>query len=191
MKKYIKKKQEKNKINQSSEFPAPADGDDFKILMERAGVKELDSVIVDKTPCPNQETEETIRFDESPGDIEFSTASIADKFTSKNRKRKTAPTKKVKRLKPGFIPDIELDLHGHTQKEALREIHRIVDYCRGIKLESLLIITGKGWNSSSEGGVLRKIVWDWLETNQKEMIYRFRWAPRFLGGKGAIIVFFN
>lgn len=67
------------------------------------------------------------------------------------------------RFKRGDL-DIEgrIDLHGMTQDAAYRALMRFIDRARAAEKRTLLIITGKG-RLSEGGGVLRRLVPQWLE----------------------------
>jgi len=186
------KKTRKQEDSQKSEFQVPPGDEEFNNLMERSGVKKLAPENNKKSEFVKIETsEEIIEFVDFHGNLEFQASSIANKFPDEPKRKKTTPFKKQKRLKRGFTPDLELDLHGYKQHEALLKIEQNMNYCLKKQLDTFLIITGKGWNSGQEGGILRKMAWNWLKNDQKGHHYTFKWAPGFLGGKGAIIVFFN
>lgn len=107
------------------------------------------------------------------------------------RRKKNGPSGKKPKLTPGFRADLELDLHGLTHDEAMKTLSGELESARRKKRKTLLIITGRGLNSEQPGGILRKAVWNWLEGRKTEENLSFRWAPPYLGGQGAIIVFFN
>jgi len=85
-------------------------------------------------------------------------------------------------------PDDELDLHGKTQEEAIRLVQYFLRRAAHRRLRSVLIITGRGLNSGAQGAVLRDAVQSWLERNGAPDVRSFAWAPRRLGGDGAIWV---
>ncbi len=68
------------------------------------------------------------------------------------------------KLKRGEL-DIEgrIDLHGMTQEAAYRALMRFIDRARASEKRTLLVITGKG-RLSEGGGVLRRLVPQWLES---------------------------
>lgn len=88
----------------------------------------------------------------------------------------------------GIRIDLQLDLHGLTKDEALENLDRFVKgaYNRGQK--GVLVITGKGNNSSGEP-VLKGAVAAWLREHGKGMVSEFVQAPSEMGGSGAIVVF--
>ena len=136
--------------------------------------------------------EESITFD---SDVEWKLnrklLKNSKKYAGTAEKRKKNAAKQRQRLTPGFIPDIEIDLHGLSRDRAHQIIKNIFDIQNTEKFRNVLIITGRGLNSEKEGGILKEFVWNWLTNNQHRMDYRFRFAPPFLGGNGAIIVFFS
>ena len=58
--------------------------------------------------------------------------------------------------------------------------------CHKNKINSGLIITGKGRNSGENGPVLNREVKIWLEQNGESYLNDFYDAPRRFGGSGAI-----
>ncbi len=214
MKPALQKDMKTGDDNKKAKFQDSNPDEEFKNLMERTGVKKLGDIEshagldpesgtnssgsritkacpqLDRGSGMTEQSNETIQFEENIDRFDIYRISLAKKFTDTIKKRKINFSKKGKKLKPGFVPDMELDLHGYTQKEAIQKIGRALAICHNKRLESLLIITGKGLNSDQEVGILRKTIWNRLKNNRKEMSFRFRWAPGFLGGKGAILVFF-
>jgi len=90
-----------------------------------------------------------------------------------------------------FRPQDTLDLHGEFQEKAIRKTQNFVLSSYQGRLESILIITGKGIHQGKAVGVLRDVVWNWLARNGGSMVESFDWAPPFLGGKGAILIYLN
>jgi len=95
-----------------------------------------------------------------------------------------------KRLPRDFEPDLVVDLHGMVQPEALETTRNLLAGAYNKGYDHVLLITGKGLNSEVEGGVLPKAVWRWLEEEAESFVAEFELAPPFLGGTGAILVFF-
>lgn len=95
-----------------------------------------------------------------------------------------------KRLTRDFEPDLVVDLHGMVQAEALKTTRNVLAGAYNKGYDHVLLITGKGLNSEVEGGVLPKAVWQWLEVEAESFVAEFELAPPFLGGTGAILVFF-
>lgn len=96
---------------------------------------------------------------------------------------------RMRQLKKGAIRiDLELDLHGLTREEALRNLESFTTgaYNRGQK--AVLVITGKGHNSPGEP-VLQRAVMAWLGEKGKGMVAEFSPAPRSMGGAGAFVIF--
>ena len=83
-------------------------------------------------------------------------------------------------------PDQEIDLHGKTREESILIVQNFVMNCYKNKINSGLIITGKGRNSGSKGPILKKEVNIWLEQNGKSYLKNFHDAPPRYGGSGAI-----
>lgn len=96
---------------------------------------------------------------------------------------------RMRQLKQGLIRiGAELDLHGLTRDEALFRLKHFIADCRGRGMAAVLVITGKGANST-EGPVLREAVPGWLRGKGKEMVSEWASAPRDKGGSGAFVVF--
>ena len=177
--------------DQNTEFLETDSESDFKNLMKKSGVKKLPNLPVNTNKKNEVEVSDSTVFFDSSEVPDLNSPSSAMKFTDEDGKQKTTRFRKAKKLKPGFQSDIELDLHGYTKKDAIREIDKTLKVCREKKHKTLLVVTGKGNNSEAEGGILRTAVWNYLKINQKALNFKFKWAPAYLGGKGAILVFFN
>jgi DNA-nicking Smr family endonuclease len=96
---------------------------------------------------------------------------------------------RLKQLKRGVVSiDYQLDLHGLTRGEALTELSRFLRTARSKGQVAVLVITGKGYNSS-EGPVLQQAVAAWLRDAGRELVVEFAPAPREMGGSGAFVVF--
>ena len=99
------------------------------------------------------------------------------------------PVNRLRQLRRGTIRiDYQLDLHGLTRDEAVENLARFIGgaYNRGQK--GVLVITGKGNNSSGEP-VLQTAVSGWLRDKGRGMVAEFAPAPRQMGGSGAFVVF--
>ncbi len=92
----------------------------------------------------------------------------------------------AQRLKRGQMPiEARLDLHGMTQAEAHRTLHRFIAASAEAGRRNLLVITGKG--SGAEGGVLRAAVPRWLvEGENRARVLAFTPAQPRHGGAGAL-----
>ncbi len=170
-----------------------ATDDDFIKLMEMSKVEPLET-ISEESPPQNIDfsNDNSIAFDTvSDWMIEHKLLKINTKFAGTEKKKKKIAARQRQRLTPGFVPDIEIDLHGLSRDRTRQIIRNVFALQSKEKYRSVLIITGRGLNSGKEGGILKKFVWNWLKDNQHRQDYRFKLAPKFLGGGGAIIVFFN
>jgi len=168
----------------------PDEADVFLNLMKNSGITKLKSQRDSQQPPSSAIShEESIEFKEaSDWQPELDDLSPDRKFSGLKKivRRKTKPKQKISRE---FIPNDTLDLHGKTKDQAISRVHRLIRVSLRESYQSVLIITGKGINSKEGGGVLGKAVWEWLQSYQEHPL-RFQWAPAFLGGKGAILVFF-
>ena len=99
------------------------------------------------------------------------------------------PVSRLRQLKSGQIRiDLELDLHGLTREEAVASLERFITGAHRRGQKAVLVITGKGNNSSGEP-VLQGVVLSWLRERGKSMVAEFAPAPRDMGGSGAVVVF--
>lgn len=99
----------------------------------------------------------------------------------------------AERMKRGRLPiEARLDLHGHRQSEAHRELEAFLARAQATGKRCVLIVTGKGLGKSpskDEGGVLRRMVPRWLnEPANRARILAFDQAQPKDGGMGALYV---
>lgn len=89
----------------------------------------------------------------------------------------------------GFSVQAELDLHGHTQQEALAALETFLWSCYRRKYRCVRIIHGKGVNSRDNIPVLKKRVPQWLSMKRlARLVVAFTSAPPNDGGVGATYV---
>jgi DNA-nicking Smr family endonuclease len=167
------------------------EADGFVKLMKNIGVTQLDPPEVSKPPTSSESDQtEPINFENVTDWLqETADLSSSGKFSGLKRPVRRKPDRKLK-ITRTFKPDDILDLHGETRDDALSRVQNAIRISEKGNYRTLLIITGKGMNSKKREGVLRKAVWGWLEHHKIDHPIRFQWAPPFLGGKGAILVFF-
>ncbi|MBT4265230.1 MAG: hypothetical protein HN580_25560 [Deltaproteobacteria bacterium] len=184
-------KKKKKLVLQKEVSNTPDEAEVFRNLMKNSGITKLKY-----QPDPHRGTSTTNSRNEpiefkgaSDWQPELDNLSPSEKFSGlqKTARRKTRSKQKIKRE---FTPNDTLDLHGKTRDQAISRVHRLIRQALSENYQSILIITGKGVNSKERGGVLGKVVWEWLQSYQEDQPIRFQWAPSFLGGKGAILVFF-
>lgn len=110
----------------------------------------------------------------------------AAKFHGVPTQKRKAPRLKIDRK---FEPDRVVDLHGLFREPAEEKAE--LEIARSIRQgdSSLLLITGKGLNSP-DGAVLKDAIWNLLCDFDDSHIHDFDWAPKHLGGEGAILVIF-
>lgn len=88
---------------------------------------------------------------------------------------------------PKLEVQAECDLHGHTVREAEREVHRFVRECQQNGKRWVLLIVGKGLHSPGGEGTLKSNMVDALSKRAPaRFVLAFRTAPRHLGGTGAL-----
>jgi len=110
------------------------------------------------------------------------------KFSGKAPERDTHKRSKKLKIDRNFEPDTALDLHGETQERALEKVESVLKSSIRKGLKTVLIIPGKGLHSGPDGGILKRLVWNWLK-HEEQYVKKFQWAPKFHGGEGAILVF--
>jgi DNA-nicking Smr family endonuclease len=89
---------------------------------------------------------------------------------------------------PKLEVEAECDLHGHTAREAEREVHRFVRESQQSGKRWVLIIVGRGLHSPGGKGTLKTHIVDVLSTRAPaRFVLAFRTAPRHMGGVGALI----
>ncbi len=87
----------------------------------------------------------------------------------------------VKRLRRGvYVPDISLDLHGMTQKQAKRELAALIALCKKEGICCACVMHGIGKH------VLKTKTPLWLA--QHPDVLAFHQAPMEFGGAGALLV---
>jgi len=94
----------------------------------------------------------------------------------------------------------KFDLHGFTLDEANNKVKEIIQYCVKNKFRELLLVTGKGLHSTSDGdvfisknlGKLKYSVPEFIKNSElKEFIISINDAEKKDGGEGAIIIRFK
>jgi DNA-nicking Smr family endonuclease len=79
-----------------------------------------------------------------------------------------------------------IDLHGKTLDEAISIVKERIVWCYREKLTNILVITGKG--NHSDNGPILKIGIKSLLIDLYNLIEKFEYAPKILGGEGAYLV---
>jgi DNA-nicking Smr family endonuclease len=98
--------------------------------------------------------------------------------------------KTLKQLRRGhWNTDDQLDLHGFTRDEALRELDEFLDTCSMRGFRCVQIIHGKGLNSKNREPVLKTLVWSQLKLHS--YVLAFCQAGPADGGSGAVLVLFK
>jgi DNA-nicking Smr family endonuclease len=177
-------------------LPSPADQDEDALFRRAvADVRPLKELPLpgapgrkEGSPAPVQEAEDRGVFlkeiERLKLDVKFQ-----DELPPDVRPLKTSASNRLRELKRGAIRiGLELDLHGLTRTEALASLERFVSGAYNRNQSAVLVITGKGNNSSDEP-VLQMAVQGWLRERGKSMVAEFTPAPRQLGGSGAFVVF--
>ena len=99
-------------------------------------------------------------------------------------------TTKWKAVKSGRLqPDISLDLHHQSEEQAQKSFHGLLNAGRKSP-EVALVIVGKGLHSKGKA-ILRTAIPQWLGGEYSTKVTRWEWAPRHLGGGGAVLILLN
>ena len=106
---------------------------------------------------------------------------------SKFHGKSNQPKRRNLKIDRHFKPDRVVDLHGEYREEALKLAEKALRAMPHFGHISLILITGKGLNSP-EGPVLKNAIWDFLEDWRDLPDIDFQWAPKHLGGDGAIVI---
>lgn len=110
-------------------------------------------------------------------------------FVSDGTTSRRARTDRLDALKEGKIAiTYELDLHGLTREDAIREIGPFIRSARRHGERAVLVITGRG-ERSPDGPVLQGAVTSWLSREGRGDVAEFAPAPPEYGGDGALVVF--
>ncbi len=98
--------------------------------------------------------------------------------------REDGDPNELKKLKRGYYePDLFLDLHGLTQREAKKEISALISACLRERVFCACIMYGHGKN------ILKKQTPLWLA--QHPDILCFHQAPKNYGGNAALLILFD
>jgi len=202
----MKKSSSDSKKNTTVKFDTPdEDTDQFDEFMKGSGVKQL-------SPKPDSDQQEQVSEKQnqvsdqqkqvskqkSDNSVEFveekrwqpRLANSPERQKFAGRKKPAPQFQSKKKISKNFRPDATLDLHGQTREDALARVERFLQNSKFQGFRSVLIITGRGTNSYEKEGVLKAAVWEWLRNQLNNGSIRFQRAPAFLGGEGAILVFF-
>ncbi len=153
------------------------------------GIRKLSSDKVDLTRDRPIKSRQANQTQPSIGDPKIATAashhgtgSVPESWfhqgIQKNLKRK---------IQLGQFPvEVELDLHGYRQHEALQELANFIQLAIQQHIRFLVIIHGKGYRSKNES-VLRPLVQNWL--SQQPNVLAYCPAQPRDGGSGASYVY--
>jgi len=101
----------------------------------------------------------------------------------------TAAPRRMKLVEQGRLrPSERLDLHGFSRSEARRRAAHFLEDAVHHGYPLVLIITGWGKNSSGEA-ILREEIARFLRTDGAPLVSEWAFAPKDLGGDGALLVF--
>lgn len=95
--------------------------------------------------------------------------------------------RQLERLRRGLLPiEARLDLHGHRQEEAERELADFLVRAQAAGKRCVLVVTGRGVGKT-ERGVLRRMVPIWLnQPPNRGRLLAFAQAQPKHGGAGAL-----
>ncbi|MFC1523607.1 Smr/MutS family protein [Thermodesulfobacteriota bacterium] len=108
------------------------------------------------------------------------------------REKQTSPQhthRSGKKTQKNMQPQAEIDLHGYTGKEAESRTESFIHTAKGLGINVVLIITGKGLHSPG-GAVLPDVVESKLrELKTRGLISGFSWEKKEKKRSGALLVF--
>jgi DNA-nicking Smr family endonuclease len=160
--------------------------DDFSLFRDAVkDVKKLRQDTIVLAPGRNPKQKSYRRDIKESGDNEFY---FSDEFVpvletqGPTRYARSDVSKyEVKRLRRGvYVPDVFLDMHGMTQKEAKRELGAMLAYCIRENIHCACVQHGIGKH------ILKQKVPLWLA--QHPDVMAFHQAPLEFGGDGALLV---
>jgi DNA-nicking Smr family endonuclease len=97
------------------------------------------------------------------------------------------PHQTMRRLRRGHWPiEAQLDLHGYTRDQALRELNAFLDDSHRRDFRCVRVIHGKGLSSRNQEPVLKARIGGWL--SQRNDVLAFCQARPEDGGSGAVLV---
>ncbi|MGC9402501.1 endonuclease SmrB [Vibrio genomosp. F10] len=160
--------------------------DDFALFTDAVkGVKKLQQDTIVQPPKRNSIQKEVKRTAREASDTEFY---FSDEFVPllsqdgpTRYARDDVSTYEVKRLRRGvYVPDVFLDMHGMTQKEAKRELGAMIAYCIKNDVHCACVQHGIGKHILKQKSPL------WLA--QHPDVMAFHQAPLEFGGAGALLI---
>ena len=102
---------------------------------------------------------------------------------------KIDPKKRRALLRGKIEIEASLDLHGLNQDQAHARLKAFINYCYYHQKRFVTIITGKGKSADGYGGILKRIVPQWLKSyDLAPYIIGFENAHVSHGGSGALYV---
>ena len=109
--------------------------------------------------------------------------------TSKKIKKSKAQAKGNKKANKNLFvkPEDTLDLHHLTVAKSIQKCTHFIQYSFIRKMETVLIITGKGLHSEDGQGILKTEIRSFL--NGHPLVEGTSQAPFNMGGEGAILVY--
>ncbi|MHA2937779.1 endonuclease SmrB [Vibrio sp. RC27] len=162
------------------------DDDDFSLFKDAVqGVKKLRQDTIIQPPSRSIKQTEKRKFEKEATNSGFY---FSDEFVpllnsdGPTRYARSDVSKfEVKRLRRGvYVPDVFLDMHGMTQKEAKRELAAMLAYCVKESVACACVQHGIGKH------ILKQKVPIWLAQHPDVMAYHQ--APLEYGGAGALLV---
>ncbi len=127
------------------------------------------AALIEKT-LKNKSTQELLK--EKQGSI------TGKKHISKNEILKNYP-----------LPQEELDLHGYTGAEAVRETENFIQKARYKGKRTVIIIVGKGTRSPGKPVLPDVVEAKLVELKRKNQVFAFKWEKKIKKKSGAIIVY--
>jgi DNA-nicking Smr family endonuclease len=150
------------------------------------------SHVRDVTPCCDQErisTPNSSPFFKSPSITHHTQQDHQEKYdpSSSSPIKPMLLTRKAQRA---IRFTAKCDLHGYTASAAFSAEQQFLAQTHTQKHKVVLVVTGKGLNSSGTRETLRELFPRWMQEPQlKQYIHGFAQATRQHGGEGAFYIF--
>jgi len=140
-----------------------------------------------RTPVAKRDSQKHEQQDSTSTDLEQyapTTTSPAEKL---NFQRGSVSRQNMRDLRRGKYPIAkEIDLHGMTSADALKELRKFIGHCSRNRLNCIRVVHGKGLGSGSRGPVIKAGVKNWLR--QWDEVLAYCSALDRDGGTGAVYV---
>jgi len=172
----------KNKI------PLLKDDDDLFELFTGKKSEEFSKKIVSEPETFQQEPQENFAelFEQSLSEIDNFHTIVKEKEASLSA-RKPLTIKDMLKKYPS--PEVDIDLHGYTAKEAQKKVETFIINARYCAIKTVRVIVGKGIHSQGKAVLPDVIEKKIVELKQRNVVLTFQWEKQRKLKSGAMIVY--